>query len=284
MRALADFVMRGPVQAAGVAVAGAIIPLMFWISAAVVSLVLLRLGIQRGVQVGLWALLPALGWASFGNDPIAFVVLVEALVMATVLRLSQSWERTLLAGVLVALASGILMPLVMSDIIGELARAGVTLYEQVNPQLASEAGDTLFGMMQSLMVMSLSVSLMMMALGSLMLARGWQAQLYNPGGFRREFHALRLSKPMLLGCLAGMFLLPGLGLNPVLTSTLFVFPLVVAAIALIHGLLGTQANGRFWLILFYVALLMFGPTLLPLLLILAIVDSWLDFRARVRQD
>ena len=54
MRALAQFVMRGPLQAGGVAAVTTAIPLLFWIGAAVIGLVILRLGISQGLSIGLW--------------------------------------------------------------------------------------------------------------------------------------------------------------------------------------------------------------------------------------
>ena len=44
MRALASFIMRGRVQATLVVVISAVLPLLFWLSAAASSLVLLRRG------------------------------------------------------------------------------------------------------------------------------------------------------------------------------------------------------------------------------------------------
>ena len=102
MRALAQFVMRGPLQAGGVAVVTTAIPLLFWIGAAVIGLVILRLGIGQGLNITLWALLPALGWSWFGQDPTALAVLLQVVVVASVLRTTLSWERALLSGSLLA--------------------------------------------------------------------------------------------------------------------------------------------------------------------------------------
>lgn len=46
MRALASFIMRGRVQATLVVVISAVLPLLFWLSAAAGSLVLLRRGFK----------------------------------------------------------------------------------------------------------------------------------------------------------------------------------------------------------------------------------------------
>ena len=64
MRALAQYVMRGPLQAGGVAAVTTAVPLLFWIGAAVTGLVVLRLGIRQGLNIGLWALIPAMSSSS----------------------------------------------------------------------------------------------------------------------------------------------------------------------------------------------------------------------------
>ena len=69
MRALAEFLMRGPKQAVIVAVIAAALPLMFWLSAAVLTLVTLRKGVGEGVNVLVWALLPAIAWWIKLGDP-----------------------------------------------------------------------------------------------------------------------------------------------------------------------------------------------------------------------
>jgi hypothetical protein len=70
MRALAEFIMRGRVQATFVVVISAVLPLLFWLSAAAGSLVLLRRGSGRfiGHRLGL---LPAMVWWYLG-DPSTF--------------------------------------------------------------------------------------------------------------------------------------------------------------------------------------------------------------------
>jgi hypothetical protein len=43
---------------------------------------------------------------------------------------------------------------------------------------------------------------------------------------------------------------------------------------------GAEATGRFWLVGLYVTLLLFMQLIYPLLVVLAIVDSLIDFRGR----
>jgi hypothetical protein len=115
-----------------------------------------------------------------------------------------------------------------------------------------------------------------------MLARSWQAKLYNPGGFRKEFHALRLSPATAVICVVIMVGGSVIGLNPMLMGWAGGLPLFLAALALVHGTVGRKELSVQWLVLFYMALVFLGPSLMILLLVLAFVDSWLDIRGRIK--
>jgi uncharacterized protein YybS (DUF2232 family) len=274
--------MRGPLQAGGVAVGTTAIPLLFWIGAAVVGLVILRLGVSQGLNIGLWALLPALGWSWLGQDPTALVVLLQVMLMASVLRTSLSWERALVSGSLLAIVTGLLLPLLYPELINNLVQAGVQLYEQVNAEMAQSFGDDLEAVIRQTMNASMSGTYLVTGVGMLMLARSWQAGLYNPGGFRREFHALRLSPVIAVFCVVIMVGGSLVGLNPMLLGWAGGLPLFLAGLGLIHGLVGLKKASVQWLIAFYVALVFLGPSLMMLLLVLAFVDSWLDIRGRLK--
>ncbi len=281
MRALAEFVMRGPLQAAGVATLTMAIPLLFWIGAAVIGLVILRLGLRQGVNIGIWASLPGLGWAVVGGDPTALSVLVIVMAMAAVLRATQSWERSLVAGSLVTILVGTLLPMFYPALLDQLVQAGVSFYQQYNAEVARELGDQLEPVIRQTMNASMAGTFLVTSVVLTMLARSWQAKLYNPGGFREEFHSFRLSAPVAVACVVVMVAGAYLGLNSVLVVWAAGLPMVVAAIALVHGAVGRRGMGTQWLVMFYIALLILGPSLLLLLVALAFVDSWLDIRKRI---
>lgn len=284
MRALAQFVMRGPMQAGAVAAVATAVPLLFWAGAAVVGLVILRLGISQGLNIGLWALLPALGWAWVGQDPTALAVLLQVALMASVLRASLSWERALLAGGALTLVMGALLPLLYPQLLDQLVSAGVQLYDSYNVEVAPGQGGQLEPVIRRTMIASMAGMFLAMGILMTMLARSWQAGLYNPGGFRKEFHDFRLSAPTAIGCVVAMVAGPYLGLNPLLLAWAAGLPLFIAAVALVHGVVGLRNMGTPWLVAFYVALVLLGPSLMFLLLVLAFVDSWLDIRGRIRSS
>ena len=114
MRAIAEFIMRGRMQATLVVVGCAALPLLFWLSAAAGCLVLLRRGLNDAFGIIAWALLPALFWWYFG-DPRIFMVLVGSLGLAMVLRASESWVRTLLASVALGLLYAVILGAVFRE-------------------------------------------------------------------------------------------------------------------------------------------------------------------------
>jgi hypothetical protein len=122
--------------------------------------------------------------------------------------------------------------------------------------------------------------LQLLSVVALMLARYWQAALYNPGGFGREFRELRLPLVPMLVLVALMVLGPILGPQFIVLSSASSLVLLLAAIALVHGLVAQRRLAGFWLVGLYVTLLLLMQLIYPLLVVLAIVDSLIDFRGR----
>ena len=113
-----------------------------------------------------------------------------------------------------------------------------------------------------------------------MLARWWQALLYNPGGFKVELHQLRLS-PVATATLVAIMLVTAVNL-PVYRLWVFMFliPIVVCGFALVHGVFGIRGLAKGWLLAFYLMWLFVAWVKLALVL-LAVIDSWVDFRKRL---
>lgn len=283
MRALADFVMRGRLQATLTVVVGAALPLLFWVSAAAGALVLLRRGLNDALGIVLWALLPTLLWWHFG-EPRPLLVLLGSLVLALVLRNSVSWTRVLLTSVLLGVLYGVTIDAVFGETVKRNAAELLELmpqmlgdaYQQMGADEKARLGELLEPVLTGLMAALLQLlSLLCLALG-----RYWQALLYNPGGFAREFHAVRLPAPLAVSLLVGVFLLPGVDIQLAMLTPLCSVPLAFAGVSLLHGLVAQQRLARFWLVGLYVALLLFMQLVYPLLVVLAVVDSLIDFRGR----
>ena len=276
MRALAKYAMNGRRQAIVAVLVCGLFPLVNMLAPALLGLVLLRHGPKEAMLVTAWAALPTVGWAMAG-DFSPLMLLVGVLALATVLRRTASWQYTLLAAVLLGVLTEMVLRL-RPDMLAlqlqqlEALMAGGAFPDQPEMTLdvLREAMFRLFGLMS--MIMSLCL---------LMLARWWQAVLFNPGGFQQEFHQLRL-QPSIAVLLMALLLIASVS-STVLSGWIFYLwvPLFFAGLALVHGLVGLKKLSWLWLFAFYVLLL--SPMLAQLLAVAAVIDSWYDFRSRIRQ-
>lgn len=284
MRALAEFIMRGRMQATLVVVGSAALPLLFWLSAAAGSLVLLRRGLSDATGILAWALLPAIGWWYFG-EPRTLLVLLGALGLACVLRANPSWRRVLLFSIALGLVYGLVLRATFHEPIEAMAQELSKLLPQmldgVHQQMSVDDQARLQSLIAPVLTGLLAALLQVVSLLSLMLGRFWQAALYNPGGFGSEFRELRFPPMLAMLLLVGMLLGPNLGVEMAMLTPLCSVPLAFAGIALLHGLVAKGRLSKFWLVGLYITLLLFMQLTFPLLVVLAIVDSLFDFRGRL---
>lgn len=295
MKALASFVMKGWPQATGVAVLCALLspvlaPLSL-VSGAVVTLVTLRNGLVPGLQVaGAAGLVTVLaGQLVFGQivAALAFALLlwVPMLVLALVLRHTRSLATTLQAALLFGVA------LVAFYVIGfdDAAAEWKTLLEGVlagffEAQEIDEASRAaLIEAMARWMTGTLAAAYFLQVVASLLLARWWQSLLYNPGGFRQEFHALRLSRALAVVALPLFAAVLVDGLPDVLRY--LALPVAAAfflqGLALAHGQLAAFNAGPGWLIGIYALLVVAPPYAFMALTTAGYADAWMDFRGRM---
>ncbi len=278
MRALAEFVMKGRAQAVLVSALGAGSGYFAWVSAAVIALVCLRRGAAEGVWLLGWSLLPALALLMWRGNVEPMATLVAAAAAALVLRNTVSWPLALLmatgggfvlAGLLATFGAQSLAVQQAQDMLQQLYAGLQQAGGPEPPVLGATHVAALFGLANALTV----------AL-CLILARWWQALLYNPGGFRDEFHRLRLPAWMTTLLIGAGVLLAVAGPDWRLWSLMVSLPLLVAGFALLHGLVAARGLGTVWLVACYLLLLVAGWRALMLLLLLAVVDSWYDLRGR----
>lgn len=284
MRAMAEFIMRGRMQATLVVVGCAALPLFFWLSAAAGCLVLLRRGTSDALGVLAWALLPALVWWYFG-EPRTLMVLLGSWGLAVVLRASESWVRVLLVSVAAGLLYAVILGAVFREPIeamaGELQKLLPHVFGDVYQQMSVEERARLGALITPVLNGLIAALLQIVSVVCLILGRYWQALLYNPGGFGREFRSLKLPRAPMLVLLVCMLVGPNFGPQLAMLTPLCSVPLMFAGLALIHGLVSAKRLTRFWLVGLYVTLLLFMQLIYPLLVVFAIVDSLIDFRGRL---
>ena len=298
MRFIAAYTMRGRYQAlvaiCGLAIASLLIPPLSLFSSALYALVVLRKGSGEGAWVLLFALL-ALGAGSAlqtGNPAqgISYGLLLwgPSWPVAVVLRES----RSLTLAMETALGMGLCVVLGVYAVVSDPAalwRENMQLFLQALSQNAPEDFDPVkFGNAMDIFSHYLTGtvvggSLLSLILG-LFIARWLQANLYNPGGFGREFSQLRLHKPVVyLGLAfisAGLLLKEGnlaeiaWNLNGV-----FLVLFILAGFSILHAvLLGRKGFLTFVIYLAIFFILIMLKWLLLLVAFLGISDPWLDWR------
>ncbi|ANB02514.1 DUF2232 domain-containing protein [Ectothiorhodospira sp. BSL-9] len=294
MKPLASFIMQGRLRAAtataGFGVAGLLLPPLALVSSSAVSLVTLRLGAAQGVAVAALAalVLALIAWVAGLHPAVgmitALVQWLPALVLAEVLRRTFSWAITLAVGI--GIGCGVILLLhatvpnlpqmwlaVLEQAVGPLfEQSGVTGSER--EQAFLQAASLMTGMLAAVSLLALSAALI--------LARYWQAVLYNPGGFREEFHALSLGRvPAMM--LVGLLLVAWLADSYLLfeLSLVFLMAFFLHGLAVIHGTNARMNLSRIWLVFTYVLLALALPQMVILLATLGVMDSFLNLRGRL---
>lgn len=281
MRGLAEFIMRGRWQALAVAALGAGSLLFGWISASAVALVTLRKGLTEGMWLTLWALLPAGLIAWFSGDSGSVLLLLGAFCLAATLRESVSLPLAVVVSVLVGFASGAALLLFSTEFLQQLVEVFNTVITQLEAGLQTDgAVEVSLDRPSTVQIAGmLAAGNSAMTVLSLLLGRYWQALLYNPGGFRREFHELRLPPHWTLGltilALVLWFALP----DYTGWAAVAAVPLMFCGFALVHARAAVAGQGTGWLTALYLLWLVIDPVKLALLGIV-VIDAVLNFRGR----
>lgn len=220
------------------------------------------------------------------------VCLPAAFIGAGILRSTQSWAKALIglsvSGVMIALLLSTAGESFMADIASQTKMFFEALDKQLSQRQTNASGQTAFLSAIAELITATFVAgfygTMATLFGtlSLMLARWWQAMLYNPGGFGREFKQLRFKPAQAVGLLVAIVGCSALPATYSMWAGMFGLPLLFAGIALVHGIVAAKQMNDTWLALFYGLLIFVDPFKL-VLAIAAILDSWFNFRGRLPQ-
>ena len=273
MRGLAEYVMTGRRQATIAVLLLGLIPLVNLLNPVVVGLMALRKGLQEVGILFAWAVLPVGAWAVAG-DVVPLIMLIGITSLALLLRETESWEFTLLAAIAVGISVEVyfrVQPAVIDALMAQLQ-----LYVQ-----SGSAQDLQLNAVRSVMLSVIGAVYMCLAVLLLMTARWMQALLFNPGGFRTEFHGLRIERRVALGLIAAALISGSGAFVPEAWTLYFLMPLVFAGIALIHAIVTMRKLPVMLLVTFYIVLML--PAAVQLLVLLALLDSWFDIRSRLQR-
>lgn len=301
LKRFTDFVLQSRVQAMATAFVIAFIPIIGSISILIAALVTLRKGALEGALVVIAATLPyVIGY--FTSPPAAeqFFMAVGMLgviiisniltwVFAIVLRRFSNWSFTIeFAALLGVLAIGI-VHIIFPDIQSWWETQLTSYFTK-----AVEAADAATNKAPTLTVIQaqavaaakqfatgfIVVSVLFNALLQLLIARWWQAVMFNPGGLRQELYQIRLSyvaglifaAALIAAYLGNAFALDAM---PVLFAAFF-----VSGLSLLHTLFSHIKTGWIWLILIYAGIIWLFPLSIVIIAIMALMDTGLDFRKR----
>ena len=282
MKALAEFAMRGSRESILAALICMSLPLLFIVGAALVGLTILRKGISQGAVTFCWATLPASGWMVFASDPTPLLVVIGTAILAIILRSSVSWVSTLVASLAIGFVCGFTLQWLAPDAIQELIDASSQMIADMKIEQLDQLDQQQIDLFLGQLVISMTAAAhVVFILISLMLARYWQSTLYNPGGFQQEFHLLRIPSMMALALL--IVIMFGGTISPAISGwiPLITVPFALSGLALIHGLVHKKDMGRTWIVAVYLLLIVIMPYMYIMLVMIAIIDSWIDFRSRV---
>ena len=280
MKGLAELVMRGRLQALLVVVAGSGSLLFCWISAAALALVTLRKGAGAGVWLYMWALLPVGTLLYFVHDSGPLMLLSGTMVLALVLRTTVSLPLAVLAAVGVGVVTGLTMLLVFGAYLEEVVVYFGEFLASLEQQLSQGGQVVELARPDAIQIAGMfGAGFATLSTLCLLLARYWQAALYNPGGFGTEFKALHYPVGVTAALVIAALLLGWLGMQYGAWAMLCLMPLSFAGLALIHARAQMRGRGTGWLTGFYIAWFIFDPVKL-LVVIFAVADSWFNFRQR----
>ena len=298
MKSIASFILRGPTQAMLVAVATGVLAMMMpplsILSGAAVALTTLRAGMRSGavVMLGSTAFVAILTWLSLGNALPALMFLavlwLPLWLLAWVLRETRSLALTTITAGILGVVGIIVTYLILGDVTSWWEEVLMTLFEPAmeaggplaDPELVEKVLADLSEVMTGIAAAGFALNTVM----CLYLARGWQAQLFNPGGFRSEFYELRFGFKAAVVSLAVIVIsmVPMGGISVVATEIMIVALglYVIQGLAMVHAVVAIRKMHIAWLIGVYMVAFFILPQLMAVIALLGLADTWVDFRQR----
>ena len=296
---MARFIMAGRIQAFTFlmlfSIIGLFMPLLSLFSNATIALVTLRNGWQSGLllaiagAVALSVLIVLAnvngGEADLGSTFwLGLLQWLPVVLFAAVLYYSISWQRTL-ESIFLATALGVLVfhafvPNPAEFWSGILMKTVKPVLQENNPQqLDIDKWLSTFSVwMTALAALLSSLSWIL----SMLLARHWQSQLYNPGGFGKEFRNIQLGK-IAAGAVMLLIALTALTQNKIaaelLACGLSVF--LFQGISLLHAVVKQRELSPVVLVVFYILLVLVPIHIGLLSAAFGIIDNFADFRAKL---
>ena len=291
---MARFIMAGQLQAVAfvllmTGLSAVLLPPLAILGNAAIALVTLRISWQNGAVLALVASVALALLYSVGQNPIAVFgigLLQWSLLVffAWLLYSTVSWDVTLQAILIFIGASMLLFHLVIGDtttfwteVLNKFIEPLKAIEEMKDLKL-EEKVEIVAPWMTGL----LAASFGLLTTLSLLLARFWQANLYNPNGFGEEFRQIRIGKNATLA-------LVGLIVSVLISkSTLTVEMLMVGMViflfqglSVVHALVKAEKLPRFFLVVLYLLMAFLSVQTIVMMAALAMIDNFVDLRKKL---
>jgi len=291
---MASFIMAGRIQAAIFVVLSTLIslllPPLIVLSNAAIALITLRKGWQQGIIYALLAT-ATLVVASLLLKQQASSGLIAGIatwlpmvLIASALAMTKSWGKTLTLTLVLSVAGVLLFHLTHPD----AAAYWKPVLEQVKPmlqqayQLSESELDVTINNAAAWMTGTFAAALAIIAIISLIFARNWQAMLYNPGGFGKEFRQIIIGKQASIALLVGIVLAVLTG-HPIIIELIMVGVAVFMfqGLSLAHSIVKQRKMNIRWLVGLYVLMFLLLIQMIVLLATFGLVDNFADFRKKI---
>jgi hypothetical protein len=304
LRRITDFILKGRVQAMGAAFICAFIPLLWTVSVVIAAFVTLRKGIQEGALVAVAASLPLLAMGSLLAPPdiqtsyaitaldlmvMVVAITVMAWLFAIILRMTASWSTVLQAVIVIGIVTVVLVHLIFPDVQVWWQHWLTNYFTTVEQSVKSEDDASrikfIGQMVTQLKPFATGIVTMVFAMYALLIvliARWWQDAIYNPGGLRKELMVIRINRVLGVVFIVGV-LLTLIWDNATVRDVMPVLYLVfgLAGLSLLHYVTAARHMKWIWLVLIY-AVLTFVPQTVLLVALMALLDTFSDFRHRIK--
>jgi hypothetical protein len=303
LRRFTDFVLQSRLRMMGIAFAVSFLPLVGTIGILMAAFVTLCRGMKEGFLILVAATLPLIieaistpaSQASISSIDLTLMMVVCNIVtwlFAGVLRKYANWSLILQLAAFLSIGFVLTIHLVYPDV-RSWWQTNLTEYMLTTMQAVSELTPAeLIGQKASInrLVETLSpfatgllaISVVFYALLQTLLARWWQAYMYNPSGLRKELYAIRLSY------IAGIVFLVSVGLsitgNEAVVDMMSIVYLTfaLAGLSIVHTLIARSKSSWFWIGLIYVAAVLM-PLTLALVALMAVLDTFFNIRNQLKK-
>lgn len=300
LRRFTDFILQSRLSAMLVAFLAAFIPVIGSISIVIAALVTLRIGVVDGLLVTCAATLPfLLSYAAFpvSGDTMMVIAAIVIMVLSNVitwvlavaLRKYRSWgltlELTALIGILAVVAVHIVNPAIQdwwqAHLSVYLAKTMTYLDAvQQDADTTTKVPAEVLNIMKRYATGFVAASILFNTLLQLLIARWWQAVMFNPRGLRVELYQIRLSYVSAL--IFGMILVLAFFGDAVALDTLPVLLLVfcAAGLSLLHYVIAATRFKMSLIILTYIVFIWLFPVSVVVVSLIALFDTLINVRKR----